>query len=182
MTIRGVTVLDFHGLSRRGPVDVVIEGNRVRRIAAAADAAARAAAPFTPAHAEEIDGRGCYLIAGLVSAHSHTAMTLLRGAAEDCRVEDWFNRHVWRYERNLTPDDVYWGSLLGAAEMLLAGVTCVADHYFHMAHAIGLSRRSAHRARILHGRCSAWGTDGSASATRPWILSRPTVTGTRACR
>ena len=132
-------------------MDVVIEGNRVGRIveaggagaagagpagaAAAHTAPARTAAPPAPAQTEEIDGRGCYLIAGLVSAHSHTAMTLLRGAAEDCRVEDWFNQHVWRYERDLTPDDVYWGSLLGAAEMLLAGVTCVADHYFHMAHA-----------------------------------------------
>ena len=46
---------------------------------------------------------------------------------EDCTVEDWFNRHIWRYERALRPGDVYWGTLLGAAEMLLAGVTCVAD-------------------------------------------------------
>jgi 5-methylthioadenosine/S-adenosylhomocysteine deaminase len=139
MIIRGVTILDFHGLSRRGPLDVLIEGNRVSRIAPAQApekrqagcAGARAAA----AAQAEIDGHGCYLIAGLVSAHSHTAMTLLRGAAEDCRVEDWFNTYIWRYERNLTAEDVYWGSLLGAAEMLLAGVTCVADHYFHMTHA-----------------------------------------------
>jgi 5-methylthioadenosine/S-adenosylhomocysteine deaminase len=137
MTIRGVTVLDFHGLSRRGPVDVLIEGNRVRRIAPALPGPAVAGPAETglAAQTDEIDGRGCYLIAGLVSAHSHTAMTLLRGAAEDCRVEDWFNTYIWRYERNLTPEDVYWGSLLGAAEMLLAGVTCVADHYFHMADA-----------------------------------------------
>jgi 5-methylthioadenosine/S-adenosylhomocysteine deaminase len=142
MIVRGVTVLDFHGLGRRGPVDVFIEGNRVRRIAPATPRQAlqgassgegRAEAAAAPA--DEIDGTGCWLIAGLVSAHSHTAMTLLRGAAEDCRVEDWFNAHIWRYERNLTPEDVYWGSLLGAAEMLLAGVTCVADHYFHMGHA-----------------------------------------------
>ena len=108
MIIRGATILDFFGLSRRDGVDVLVERNRVRRIA-----------PNLPRPAEEnaeqIDGRGCYLVAGLVNTHSHTAMTLLRGAAEDCRVEDWFNRHIWRYERTLTPQDVYWGSLLGAS-------------------------------------------------------------------
>jgi 5-methylthioadenosine/S-adenosylhomocysteine deaminase len=132
MIIRGVTILDFSGLSRRDGVDVLIEGNRVRRIAPDLP---RPPKETAEENAEQIDGRGCYLVAGLVNTHSHTAMTLLRGAAEDCRVEDWFNRHIWRYERTLTPRDVYWGSLLGAAEMLLAGVTCVADHYFHMGEA-----------------------------------------------
>lgn len=135
MIIRGVTILDFCRLSRRGPVDVLIEGNRITRIAPDLPLAPQASAGYGNESGNEIDGRGCYLMAGLVNTHSHTAMTLLRGAAEDCRVEDWFNAHIWRYERNLTPEDVYWGTLLGAAEMLLSGVTCVADHYFHMGEA-----------------------------------------------
>ncbi len=41
-------------------------------------------------------------------------MTLLRGVAEDVSIADWFNKYVWIYERNLTPRDVYVGTLLGA--------------------------------------------------------------------
>ncbi len=69
---------------------------------------------------------------GLTNAHSHTAMTLLRGAAEDVNTVDWFNKHIWIYEKNLIPEYVYYGTLLGAAEMLLSGVTFVCDHYFYM--------------------------------------------------
>ncbi len=79
-----------------------------------------------------IDGRGMVLIPGMVNMHAHTAMTLLRGTAEDCSSADWFNKHIWIYEQSLTPDDVYTGTLLGGAEMLLNGITTVADHYFAM--------------------------------------------------
>jgi 5-methylthioadenosine/S-adenosylhomocysteine deaminase len=103
------------------------------------------------------------LIPGLVNTHSHTAMTLLRGAAEDCYEEEWFNRHVWRYERALTPEDVYWGTLLGAAEMLLSGVTCVADHYFHMDRAWQAYRDSGLRADL------AWAAFGTGEGwERQW--------------
>ena len=90
-------------------------------------------------------------------------MTLLRGAAEDCTVEDWFNRYVWRYERALTPEDVYVGTLLGAAEMLLGGVTCVADHYFHMDRAWEAYRESGMRADL------AWAAFGAGEGwQRQW--------------
>lgn len=79
-----------------------------------------------------VDGSGMVLIPGMVNMHAHTAMTLLRGTAEDCDALDWFNKYIWIYEQGLTPDDVYIGTLLGGAEMLLNGVTAVADHYFAM--------------------------------------------------
>jgi 5-methylthioadenosine/S-adenosylhomocysteine deaminase len=140
MIIQNATILDFKALSRRAGVDVRIEGNRVLRIAPSLQSA-------SPSE-EAIDATGLFLIPGLVNTHSHTAMTLLRGAAEDCSVEDWFNTHVWMYEQNLTAEDVYWGTLLGAAEMLLAGVTCVADHYFHMDQAFRAYRQSGMRADL----------------------------------
>jgi 5-methylthioadenosine/S-adenosylhomocysteine deaminase len=148
MIIRNTTILDFLTLSRRAGVDVLVRENRIRRIAPGL-------ADTADAGGESIDGTGMYLIPGLVNAHCHAAMTLLRGAAEDCLVEDWFNRHIWMYERRLSPEDVYWGTLLAAAEMLLSGVTCVADHYFHMDQAFRACEESGIRADL------AWAVFGT---------------------
>jgi 5-methylthioadenosine/S-adenosylhomocysteine deaminase len=151
MILRGATLLDFGNRTRRPGMDVHVAGGRIRRIVQTGAAAGPGAAPAR----EVLDCSGLYLIPGLVNTHSHTAMTLLRGAAEDCTVEDWFNKHIWRYERTLEAEDVYWGTLLGAAEMLLAGVTCVADHYFHMDRAWQAYRDSGLRADL------AWASFGT---------------------
>jgi len=146
--IRNTTILDFATLSRRTGVDVLVQGNRVRRIAPGI-------AGTSAASGESIDGTGLYLIPGLVNTHCHAAMTLLRGSAEDCLVEDWFNAHIWKYERGLVPEDVYWATLLASADMLLAGVTCVADHYFHMDQAFRACEESGIRADL------AWAVFGA---------------------
>ena len=127
MIIKDTTLLSFTNLSIRENIDILIEGNRIAKIGEELCKREQ----LCTGH-EIINGRGLYLIPGLVNAHAHTGMTLLRGAAEDVRVEDWFNKYIWIYEQNLTPDNVYFGTLLGAAEMLLSGVTLVADHYFFM--------------------------------------------------
>ncbi|WP_375401488.1 amidohydrolase [uncultured Amnibacterium sp.] len=82
--------------------------------------------------AEVIDGRGRLAMPGLINCHTHSAMTMFRGSAEDVPVESWFNDHIWPMEVNLTPRDVALGARLAIAEMLLAGVTTFADHYFSM--------------------------------------------------
>lgn len=69
---------------------------------------------------------------GLINTHAHVPMVLFRGLAEDVSIDRWFNEYIWPLEHNLQPDDVYWGMLLGLAEMIEGGVTTVADHYFHM--------------------------------------------------
>ncbi|MBA7482956.1 MAG: amidohydrolase family protein [Spirochaeta sp.] len=127
MIIKDTTLLSFADFSIRKNIDVLIAGNRIAKIGEELCEREQ----LCSGH-EVINGRGLYLIPGLVNAHAHTGMTLLRGAAEDVKIEDWFNKYIWMYEQNLTPDDVYFGTLLGAAEMLLAGVTLVADHYFFM--------------------------------------------------
>ena len=72
------------------------------------------------------------LIPGLVNAHTHTAMTLLRGIADDIPLKAWLEEHIWPREgRFVTPDFVHDGTLLGAAEMLRGGVTCCNDMYFY---------------------------------------------------
>lgn len=84
------------------------------------------------AGAEVVDGRGQVAIPGLINCHTHSAMTMFRGSAEDVPTHSWFNDHIWPMEVNMTPRDVALGARLAIAEMLLAGVTTFADHYFSM--------------------------------------------------
>jgi 5-methylthioadenosine/S-adenosylhomocysteine deaminase len=71
------------------------------------------------------------LIPGLVNAHTHAAMTLMRGLADDLPLMAWLNDHIWPAEAaNVSSNFVYDGTLLACAEMLRAGVTCFNDMYF----------------------------------------------------
>ena len=102
---------------------IAISGGKIAAIAPAID----------PGLAREvIDGRSMLAAPGLVNCHAHVPMGLFRGVAEDVLIEQWFNNYIWPMESNLTDEDVYWGALLGLIEMIEAGVTTVADHYFAM--------------------------------------------------
>ena len=71
------------------------------------------------------------LIPGLVNLHTHAAMTLLRGLADDRPLMEWLRDHIWPVElRHASPEFVYDGTLLACAEMLRGGITCVNDMYF----------------------------------------------------
>ncbi|MDR1935972.1 MAG: TRZ/ATZ family hydrolase [Candidatus Accumulibacter sp.] len=71
------------------------------------------------------------LIPGLVNLHTHAAMTLLRGLADDLPLAAWLRDHIWPAEaKYVSPQFVYDGSLLAGAEMLRGGVTCFNDMYF----------------------------------------------------
>ncbi len=71
------------------------------------------------------------LIPGLVNLHTHAAMTLLRGLADDLPLMAWLKDHVWPAEsRHVSPEFVYDGTLLACAEMLRGGVTCFNEMYF----------------------------------------------------
>ena len=84
-----------------------------------------------PAH-KMIEANEQLAMPGLINTHAHVPMVLFRGLAEDVSVKRWFNDFIWPVESNLTEADVYWGMLLGLVEMIEAGVTTVADHYFFM--------------------------------------------------
>ena len=72
------------------------------------------------------------LLPGLVNAHTHSAMSLLRGIADDLHLDDWLRGHIWpREARFVTPEFVYDGVLLAAHEMLTGGITCCNDMYFY---------------------------------------------------
>ncbi|MGH8714999.1 MAG: amidohydrolase family protein, partial [Casimicrobiaceae bacterium] len=104
---------------------VVVDAGRILAVAPAAeverryDARARVA---LPTHA---------LLPGLVNAHTHAAMALLRGSADDIALKPWLEDHIWPCERAfLSAEFVHDGTLLAVAEMLLGGVTCCNDQYF----------------------------------------------------
>jgi len=80
---------------------------------------------------ETVDCRGGALIPGLVNAHTHVPMTLLRGMADDLRLEVWLLGYMWPVEREfVSPDFCRLGTLLACAEMIRSGVTCFADMYY----------------------------------------------------
>lgn len=72
------------------------------------------------------------VIPGLVNAHTHAAMTLLRGLADDLPLHEWLNDHIWPAEsRWVNEDFVHDGTQLAIAEMLRSGTTCFNDMYFY---------------------------------------------------
>jgi len=78
-----------------------------------------------------IDAGGKLALPGFVNAHTHLAMVLERGLADDVPLKTWLQDYVWPIERKLEPEDVYWCALLALAEAIRGGTTCVADMYFH---------------------------------------------------
>jgi 5-methylthioadenosine/S-adenosylhomocysteine deaminase len=136
-TRQEATVLEHH--------DVAVTGSHIRAV----EPTGRLEATHI------IHANGMALLPGLINIHAHSAMVLFRGAVEDVTPEAWFNNYIWRMETNLTPDDVYWGTMLAALEMIESGVTCVADHYFMMdsvAKAFLASGLRAHLAPTMFGK------------------------------
>jgi len=81
--------------------------------------------------AEELDCGGKALMPGLINAHTHVPMTLLRGLADDLRLDVWLQGYIWPVEREfVSPDFIRLGTLLACAELIRSGVTCFADMYF----------------------------------------------------
>jgi 5-methylthioadenosine/S-adenosylhomocysteine deaminase len=78
-----------------------------------------------------IDCAGKIIMPGLVNAHTHTPMALLRGMSDDCSLEDWLSRVIWPVESALTKGDIACGTLLAAAEMLAYGTVSFSDMYRH---------------------------------------------------
>lgn len=91
---------------------------------------ARPAAARPPAE-KVIDGTHHVALPGLVNAHTHAAMTLFRGYADDMELRPWLETKIWPLEARLEPEDVYWGTALGAVEMIRSGVTTFNDMYWH---------------------------------------------------
>jgi len=111
-------VLERHAL--------VVDGGRIVALAPSADVDAAYHARETVELASHV------LMPGLVNTHAHSAMTLLRGVADDLPLKAWLEQHIWPREgRHVSPEFVRDGTLIACAEMLAGGITCVNDMYFY---------------------------------------------------
>ena len=100
---------------------------------------------------ELIEGHDRLAFSGFTNAHTHLAMVLFRGLADDVALRAWLEDHVWPIERTLRQEDVYWCTLLALAEAIRGGTTCLADMYFHT-DAVGRAiEESGLRALISYG-------------------------------
>jgi 5-methylthioadenosine/S-adenosylhomocysteine deaminase len=91
-----------------------------------------AVGPDIGAGDETLDADGGLVIPGLVNAHTHVAMTLMRGYADDKPLGAWLQEDIWPIEAELTPEDVRAGAELGVLEMIKSGTTAFADMYFEV--------------------------------------------------
>jgi 5-methylthioadenosine/S-adenosylhomocysteine deaminase len=86
-------------------------------------------ARFQAAH--RLDRPDAILSPGLIDTHTHAAMSLFRGIADDKKLQDWLEKYIFPAEaKNVTPDFVRWGTRLGCLEMLLGGTTTFTDMYY----------------------------------------------------
>jgi 5-methylthioadenosine/S-adenosylhomocysteine deaminase len=113
LLIRGATLLDG-----KEPTNIYIEDGAIREIGPIHDAD------------HTIDASGHAALPGLVNAHTHGAMVLLRGYGDDMILQDWLQDRIWPAEAKLTGDDIYWGTRLACLEMIRTGTTAFNDMYF----------------------------------------------------
>ena len=107
------------------PGAIAIQGDQILAVGLEADICQHYTSGYS------IDCQGKVLMPGLINAHTHAAMTLLRGLADDLRLDVWLMGYMMPVERQfVSPDFVRLGTRLACAEMIRSGVTCFADMYY----------------------------------------------------
>ncbi len=94
-----------------------------------------------------INASGLLLMPGLVNAHTHSPMSLLRGLRDDCPLDEWL-QVIWPAENAMSRQDCYNGALLGIAEAVASGTTSVTDMYRHSAESVRAAAESGIKANI----------------------------------
>ncbi|MBV9504645.1 MAG: amidohydrolase family protein [Acidobacteriia bacterium] len=104
---------------------IAIRGERIVGVGSKVEMDAR----FQPK--QRLDRPDAILAPGLIDTHTHAAMSLFRGLADDLALQDWLNKFIFPAEaKNLSPDFVRWGTRLAVLEMLLGGTTTFTDMYY----------------------------------------------------
>lgn len=122
--------------------DIYLEGDRIAGIGEA---------PEGFSEDKRIDGKDRLAIPGLINAHTHSYMALLRNVADDLTFEDWLFGHIEPIEDRLEPEDAYWGACLAILEMMRSGTTCFSDMQMHIHQTSRAVSESGMRAVISRG-------------------------------
>ena len=146
LCVTGGRVLCPDGRVERADVLIDRDAGTIRAVGSPDEVADAAGAA-----AETLDAEGSLVIPGLVNAHTHVAMTLLRGYADDKPLDAWLREDIWPVEGAFSPDDVEAGAALGVVEMIRSGTTAFADMYFAMDRVADVVDRAGLRARLGHG-------------------------------
>lgn len=77
-----------------------------------------------------INAKDKAIIPGFINGHTHSAMTLFRGYADDMKLMPWLEKKIWPNEAKMTQEDIYWGAKLAFLEMIKSGTTTFSDMYF----------------------------------------------------
>ena len=118
--------------------DIFIEGNRIKEISR----------NLTYDAEKVIDAKGHAAIPSFANSHTHAAMTLLRGYADDMPLQEWLEEKIWPIEAKLTSEQIYWGTRLACLEMIKTGTTFFNDMYWHSESVIKAVEDSGMRASI----------------------------------
>ena len=116
-------------ISKKGKIQngaIAIENNQVTDVGKTAELKRKHRRGY-----ERINAKGKVVIPGLVNTHQHTAMSLLRGYADDLPLREWLEKWIWPIEKQMTAHDIYVGALLTAAESIMSGTTTVNTMYHY---------------------------------------------------
>ncbi|MBW1923912.1 MAG: amidohydrolase [Deltaproteobacteria bacterium] len=103
------------------PGFLMVEGDRISRMGGGC--------PEPVEAKRHLDAKGGLVLPGLINGHTHAAMSLFRGLADDLPLMDWLNHYIFPVERHMDGDFVHTGTLLACAEMILSGTTTFCDMY-----------------------------------------------------
>ncbi|MBQ6244659.1 MAG: amidohydrolase family protein [Bacteroidales bacterium] len=95
-----------------------------------------------------LEADGMAILPSLFNTHTHAAMTLLRGYADDLPLQEWLEKHIWPFEENLQPEDIRHGCELAVREMTAGGTTFFSDMYFDFEECVAAVEASGMRAAI----------------------------------
>lgn len=148
MLFKNITVID-ENYEAQEHLNVVTEGKKITYIGKEMP---------ENYNGEIYDGNNKVAMPGFFNIHCHVPMTLIRGYGEGLPLHRWLTERMFPFEALLTPEDMYWGSLLGMAEMIASGAVSFTDMYMEMDGISKAVEEAGMKANLSHG-CSAFSDD-----------------------